>query len=33
MEPTYTVSKEKANQTIAEAGELLAEIKRHLAAD
>ena len=30
---TYTVSKEKANQSIAEASELLAEIKRHLAAD
>ena len=30
---TNTVSKEKANQTIAEAGELLAEIKRHLAVD
>ena len=29
--PTHTVSKRKANQTIAEAGELLAEIKRHLA--
>ena len=28
-----TVSKKKVNQTIAEAGELLAEIKRHLAAD
>jgi len=32
-ESTDTVSKSKANQTIAEAGELLAEIKRHLAAD
>ena len=30
---THTVSNKKANQTIAEAGELLAEIKRHLAAD
>jgi len=29
---THTVSKEKANQTIAEAGELPAEIKRHLTA-
>ena len=30
---TPTVSKRKANQTIAEAGELLAEIKRHLARE
>jgi uncharacterized protein (UPF0332 family) len=28
-----TVSKKKANQSITDAGELLAEIKRHLAAD
>ena len=30
---THSACKEKANQTIAEAGELLSEIKRHLAAD
>lgn len=30
---SHTVSEEKANQTIAEAGELLAEIKLQLAAD
>ena len=29
---THTVCKRKANETIAEAVELLAEIKRHLAA-